>query len=64
MPDPHYVTAAIGGVIRDYDLVEMSQNSTQDIFTFKHNSTTIGTITITYTDATKATLASVQRTLS
>lgn len=44
----------------DYDEVDLSQTSLIDVYTYKKNSTTVGTLTLTYTDSTKATLANVK----
>jgi hypothetical protein len=61
--------SAVGGLWgltpKAYDYVAQTQNSTQDIWTFKtggSGGTTQQTITITYTDATKQVISTVART--
>lgn len=56
-------TSLIG--IPAYDYVGQSQASTTDTWTFKtggSGGTTVATVTITYTDSTKATISNVVRT--
>lgn len=56
-------TSLIG--IPVYDYVSLATASTTDTYTFKtggSGGTTVATITITYTDSTKATISSVART--
>ena len=48
-----------------HDYIALTQNTTQDIWTFKSGGaggTTVATVTITYTDTTKQTISSVART--
>ncbi len=55
----------VGLAITQYDYVSQTQNSTQDIWTFKNGGsggTTVATITITYTDSTKVTISTVAKT--
>ena len=50
--------------IPTYDYISLSQNTTQDIWTFKtggSGGTTVGTVTITYTDTTKSTISNVTK---
>ena len=50
--------------IPTYDYISLSQNTTQDIWTFKtggSGGTTVGTVTITYTDTTKGTISNVTK---
>lgn len=42
-----------------YDTVELTQNTTQDIWAYKLNGVLTNTVTITYTDSSKATISSV-----
>lgn len=45
-----------------YDQIDYSEGSTTKVFTYKMNSATVSTITINYTDSTKATLSSIVKT--
>jgi hypothetical protein len=48
-----------------HDYISQAQNATQDIWSFffgGSGGTLVATVTITYTDATKATIASVAKT--
>ena len=66
------VNATISGSIQiagllpeSWDYVSLAQNSTQDIWTFYTGGsgwTLVATITMTYTDGTKATISTVART--
>lgn len=59
------VDASIGFDLASYDFISLAQNSTQDIYTFKSGGsggTTVGTITITYTNSTKVTISTVAKT--
>lgn len=55
-----------GFSLRDYDYVAVTYPSaTSEVYVFKQNGvsgTTIGTITLVYTDSTKASLSSAART--
>lgn len=54
-----------GLAIPIFDYCALSQNSTQDIWTFKTGGaagTLVATVTITYTDTTKATISTVAKT--
>lgn len=54
-----------GLAIPMYDYVSLAQNATQDIYSFKSGGsggTLVATVTITYTDSTKATLSTVAKT--
>lgn len=56
-------TSLIG--LSAYDYVSLATASTTDTYTFKtggSGGTTVATITITYTDSTKATISNVART--
>ena len=56
------VASAFGLPIPSYDAVLLTQDATHDVWTFKTGGTggtTVGVVTITYTDATKATISSV-----
>lgn len=51
--------------IPQYDYVSLAQDATHDTWTFKTGGaggTTVGTVTVTFTDATKVTIASVAKT--
>lgn len=58
--------APTNALVRErYDYISLTQNSTQDIWTYKNGGsggTTVATVTITYTDATKATIDDVAKT--
>lgn len=61
-----WLKANEGGLaVPTYDATALAQNATQDIWTFFTGGlggTLVATITITYTDATKATISTVVRT--
>jgi len=51
-------------VREEYDYIALSQTATEDIWTYKTGGaggTTVATITVTYTGATKATISTVIR---
>lgn len=55
------------GMFTDYDSVVVTTDATHDVYTYKKNGTsgtTVGVITITYTDATKTVISSIVRTAS
>ena len=58
-----YVRSGLG--IPSHDYVSLTQNSTQDIWTYKSGGsggTTVATVTITYTDSAKGTISTVAKT--
>lgn len=60
---PWLVKSGLGIVAHDY--VSLSSGATQDVYTFKSGGSggsTIATVTINYTDATKATITDVTKT--
>lgn len=61
----HPIVTTSGASIPGWDYVSLSQASTTDTYTFKTggaSGTTVGTITITYTDSGKSTISTVVRT--
>lgn len=56
----------VGSIVSEsYDYLSLSQGSTTDVWTYKtggSGGTTVGTVTITYTDSSKAIISSVART--
>jgi len=57
--------ALTGLSIPTYDAAQLTQNATQDIWTFYDGGlagTLVATVTITYTDGTKATISTVVKT--
>jgi hypothetical protein len=62
------VSIANGFKLPTYDYVALTQTTTTDTYTFKSGfsgagGSTVAILVITYTDATKATIANVNRTL-
>lgn len=55
-PDGTY-TGNVLGVPKHNNGTVTYPNATTDVFTFKTNATTVGTVTITYTDSTKASMS-------
>jgi hypothetical protein len=56
-------TSGVAGfTIPRADSITQTQNATQDIWTYRFGATVVTTITITYTDATKATISTVVQT--
>jgi hypothetical protein len=45
-----------------YDYASLASGATTDVWTFKSGGTLVATVTINYTDATKATITSVAKT--
>ncbi len=48
-----------------HDFISLAQTSTQDIWTFKFGGsggTTVATVTVTFTDSTKVTISTVEKT--
>lgn len=62
----HVNVDSVTGLINfQWDEVQVSYpNGTQETYTFSFDTTEIGTVTVTYTDSTKALLASVIYTAS
>jgi len=60
------VNAVAGGIsLPNYDYVAQTQDATHDFWTFKTGGvggTLVATVTITYTDATKVTISTVEKT--
>lgn len=57
--------APIPFVTASYDYVSLAQNATQDIYSMKQGGsggTLVATVTLTFTDSTKATLSTAVRT--
>ena len=59
------VDASVGFDIPSYDYLSLAQATTTDTWTYKtggSGGSTVATVTITYTDSTKATIANVAKT--
>ena len=65
-PNHHLQVHAIDGLyVPTHDYLSLAQTATEDIWTYKDGGaggTVVATVTITYTDGSKTTIANVART--